>query len=250
MQYFLFGMAALAGMLLLLHWGAGLNAAGLARSMTLAGGLGTLVLGLAMLLRGWVFAGIGLAGFGAYLLLRLVSPSTWARWKVRPSAAPRNVSRVTTDHLDVELEHETGVMRGNVLKGFFVGRDLETLRPVELAHLWADCQFADPQSAQILEAYLDRIHPTWRDDMARTAGPRAEGARDEQLGSDRAGRPPADDGRMTRAEALDILGLKPDASEQQIRRAHRDLMLKLHPDRGGSHVLAAKVNEAKDVLLG
>ncbi len=268
MQFFLFGMVALAAMLLFMPRVAAINVAVLARSMSWAGGLGTLMIGVTMLLRGWVFAGIWLTGFGAFLLMRLLQPWTWAQWQGR-SSTNRRVSHVTTEHLNVELEHETGVMRGQVLKGFFVGRDLETLRPVELAHLWADCQFADPQSAQILEAYLDRVHPTWRDDMARTSraqgstGGRQSGRNDGNDG--RGGRRQADgaqadngqfddaafdDGRMTQHEALDILGLQAGASEEQIRQAHRALMLKLHPDRGGSHILAAKVNEAKDVLLG
>jgi len=99
--------------------------------------------------------------------------------------------------------------------------------------LWQDCRFSDPQSAQIVAAYLDRLHPTWHEDMARQSGQSADG-----------------EGRMTREEALEILGLASGASEDDIRRAHRELMMKLHPDRGGSTYLAAKINEAKDVLLG
>ncbi len=133
----------------------------------------------------------------------------------------------------MELDHDTGQIRGRVLKGFFAGRDLETLAPVEMAHLWQDCRFADPQSAQIIETYLDRVHPTWREDMARAQG-------------DSSG----PDGHMTRAQALEILGLDEGVSDDDIRRAHRDLMMKMHPDRGGSTFLAAKINEAKDVLLG
>jgi DnaJ-domain-containing protein 1 len=103
-----------------------------------------------------------------------------------------------------------------------------------MAQLWQDCRFADPQSAQILEAYLDRVHPTWREDLSRTEGEE---------------RATASAGKMTREQALDILGLEPGASEEDIRRAHRELMMKVHPDHGGSTFLAAKLNEAKDVLL-
>jgi DnaJ-domain-containing protein 1 len=134
----------------------------------------------------------------------------------------------------MELEHDTGAMHGRILKGFFAGRELEDLKPVELAHLWQDCRFNDPQSAQLVEAYLDRIHPTWRDDVARGEAEHSQGP----------------DGKMTAEQALEILGLRAGASEDAIRRAHRELMLKLHPDRGGSTYLAAKINEAKDVLLG
>jgi hypothetical protein len=141
---------------------------------------------------------------------------------------------VHTEHLEVELDHDTGAISGRVLKGFFAGRDLQSLAPVEMAHLWQDCRFADPPSAQILEAYLDRVHPTWREDMSRAEGENAPGA----------------DGRMSREQAMDILSVAPDATEDEIRRAHRDLMMKMHPDRGGSTFLAAKINEAKDVLLG
>jgi hypothetical protein len=142
-----------------------------------------------------------------------------------------NQSRIVTDHLEMELDHYTGAMRGRVLKGVFAGRPIERLAPAELALLWRDCRFTDPQSAQLIEAWLDRTHPTWREDMARAE---AE---------------PGPGGIMTRDEALEILGLAPGANPEDIRRAHRDLMKRMHPDAGGSGYLAAKINEAKDVLL-
>jgi len=64
------------------------------------------------------------------------------------------------------------------------------------------------------------------------------------------GRPPPSSGRMSRAEALKVLGLEESAGEEEIRAAHRRLILQAHPDKGGTSYLAAKINEAKDILLG
>jgi DnaJ family protein C protein 19 len=63
-------------------------------------------------------------------------------------------------------------------------------------------------------------------------------------------RPRAAPGSMTRAEALEILGLKAGASETDIRAAYHRLMRAAHPDAGGSDWLAARINQARDALLG
>ncbi len=231
MQYLLFGVVALLLLLFAMRGFTVANPHALARQLRVGAGVAALAGAGVLLLRGLVGYAMSLAALGTWLLWGGGLP-----WSF-PGGAQKSagqVSRVTTEHLEMELDHDTGEIRGHVLKGFFAGRALESLAPVEMAHLWQDCRFADPQSAQILEAYLDRVHPTWREDMAR-----ADGTSDAGTG-----------GAMSRAQALDILGLKEGASDDDIRRAHRELMMKMHPDRGGSTFLAAKINEAKDVLLG
>lgn len=238
MQYFLLGLVVLLLALMASNKFVAANPASMARHLRTGGGVLALGVGGILAYRGMAPYAMWLAALGAWMLFGQRLPRGWPGGAARTDDS--RVSRVTTDFLEVELEHDSGAMRGRVIKGFFRGRDLESMRPVEVAHLWSDCQFEDPQSAQILEAYLDRIHPTWRDDMAR--GDRSNGADDGAR--DTAGRRV-----MSLEEARDILGVTVDASEDDIRAAHKRLMLKLHPDRGGSHTLAAKVNEAKDVLL-
>ena len=230
MAYLILGFAALAIGLLLLRAFAGANPTKVARRLTIGGGVVSLLAAGVLALRGLAPVAIPLAMLGSWLLWgSTLGP--WGGGRARKS--PGQTSRIVTDHLEMEIDHDTGEMRGRVLKGLFADRNIESLTPADMALLWQDCRNTDPQSAQIIEAYLDRVHATWRDDVAR--------------GESKMGRGPG--GRMTPKEAFEILGLAPGASEDEIRSAHRDLMLKLHPDRGGSTYLAAKINEAKDVAL-
>jgi len=230
MQYLLLGFAALLLFLLAARAYSMANPHALARQLRIGAGVAALAGAGILVLRGLVGFAISLATLGAWLLWGHGGP---LGPRGQTQKAPGQTSRVTTEHLEVELDHDSGDIHGRILKGIFAGRRLEELKPVELAHLWRDCRFSDPQSAQIVAAYLDRLHPTWRDDMARQGAPSTD-----------------EEGRMSREQALEILGLPAGASDDDVRRAHRELMMKLHPDHGGSTYLAAKINEAKDVLLG
>ncbi len=146
-------------------------------------------------------------------------------------------STVNTRFLAMRLDHETGALSGSVLEGQFKGRTLDTLSLDELLVLMSECR-ADEQSAAVLEAYLDREHAdVWRERYQASGGnPNEERAASLS-------------GAMSREEAYQVLGLSEGAGEEDIVAAHRRLMQKLHPDRGGSTFLAAKINQAKDTLL-
>ncbi len=142
-------------------------------------------------------------------------------------------SRVQTRMLAMELDHDSGAMDGQVLEGEFKGRRLSELNKQSLLMLLRECRRAADQSGPLLEAYLDRTVHDWR----TAAGERRQSAETA-------------DGTMTRQEAYAVLGLKENASREEVRAAHRHLMKQLHPDHGGSDYLAAKINQAKDLLLG
>jgi hypothetical protein len=146
-------------------------------------------------------------------------------------------SEVTTDTLQMQLDHATGDLDGEVLQGRFAGRSLASLGLAELLDLIADCQRDDPRSVALIETYLDRRQPDWRDHAAGGAQGQDQSAASAAAGA------------MDEATALSVLGLTPGASEAEIKAAHRRLMTKLHPDHGGSGYLAAQLNQAKDLLL-
>jgi hypothetical protein len=132
----------------------------------------------------------------------------------------------------MELDHDTGAMRGRILAGRYEGANLDAL---DIATLTGCLAEIDAESRALLMAYLDRRSPRWREN--------AKG--DPAAGEGRT----SPTGKVTEEEAYQILGLQPGAGPDDISRAHRTLMKKLHPDQGGSTYLAARVNEAKDVLL-
>jgi hypothetical protein len=232
MQFLLLGLVALLLFLIAARAYTMANPQVLVRQLRIGAGVAALAGAGFLVFRGLIAHAMTLAALGSWLLWGGGMP--WGNPFGRAQKSPGQTSRVATEYLEVELDHDTAEIRGRVLKGAFAGRVLEDLSPLDLARLWQDCRFADPQSAQILEAFLDRAHPTWREDLGRADGEQTAGG----------------SAKMTREQALEVLGLKPGATEYDIRRAHRDLMMKMHPDRGGSTFLAAKINEAKDVLLG
>ena len=173
----------------------------------------------------------------APLLLQLL-PMFQRAWRQHQSqhttsAGSANRSSADTKYVQVNLNHVTGEISGRVTGGRFAGRDLHDLSINELLELHRECRHEDTDSAALLEAYLDRVHgDRWR-------------SAESDSGQSRYGRP-----EISLADAYRVLGLDPGASREAIILAHRRLMQKLHPDRGGSDYLAAEINRAKEILLG
>lgn len=227
MRVFLFFIVALSAGYFLLRIFLGATPAQLARLVRAGGGLAMLALAAFLAMRGLVGFGLALGALGLMTLMR----SNWGMGQ----AAGAQTSQVRSAGLEMTLDHDSGEMDGQVLAGRFEGRVLSELAAAELLQLAEDFR-GDEESLRLLESYLDRMHPGWRDDMDHGFGERPG--------------PAASSGGMSAQEAYDILGLEPDASDTEIRAAHRRLIMQVHPDRGGSGALAAKINEAKDLLLG
>jgi hypothetical protein len=167
-------------------------------------------------------AGLGLLGWGPFASTGLFQ---------RTQKTAGQVSRVRSPFIEMELDHDSGTMRGTVLVGRLQGAALDALDVTTLLGLLAE---VDSESRSLLAAYLDRREPTWREHAQGDAA---------------AGQGTTRRGKMTEEEAYQVLGVTAGASSDEIGRAHRSLMKKLHPDQGGSTYLAAQINEAKEVLL-
>ena len=202
------------------------QAAGLTKK--LAGGAIIVVSGL-----------LALRGLSAYAVpLFAVGLGMLGQSSIFPNGFPWNrktagqKSRVVTGILAMELDHDSGTMSGEVLSGPLKGRSLAALNPADLQSLYNFCAAASDQSVSLLEAWLDRSKPEWRDTWKGNEKARQSGT-----------------STMSGDEALAVLGLKAGATNDDIKNAHRRLMKDFHPDRGGSDYLAAKINQAKDILL-
>jgi hypothetical protein len=200
------------------------------RSARIGGGIAALLGALALALVGRESIAVPL-GVGGLALLGLWPLSR--SFGGRTQKSPGQVSRVRSAFLEMELDHDSGAMRGRILAGKHEGVTLDALDVATLVGLLPDI---DQESQALLAAYLDRRVPGWREHAQA----------DTATGQ---GSAPHTTGPMTQQEAYQILGLQPGANDAEISRAHRTLMKKLHPDQGGSTYLAARVNEAKDILL-
>lgn len=205
----------------------------LARAVKMGGGVLALAVAAFTGLRGELAVAIPLGIFGAGLLgWSPVAAGTFGNLGAMfKSKSAGQASKVRSRYLDMVLDHDSGNLSGTIIAG---RRDGQALDALELSELLAVVPEFDAESVALLESYLDRRFPAWR-----------EHAQSNPAGRD-GGRPSS---KMTDEEAYQILGLQTGASRDEIGRAHRALMKKLHPDQGGSTYLAARVNEAKDTLL-
>lgn len=225
----LLGLAALAVLLWMAHKYLQADPRKLAAVLKLSGGIAALVFAAFLGVRGQFALAVplGLAGLGLLGWL----PYGPAGFGARTQKSQGQVSRVRSAFLEMELDHDSGAMRGVILAGPREGTRLEALDVATLVGLLTEI---DDESRALLAAYLDRRDAGWR----------------EHAQSDAAtGRGSAPRGPMSHEEAYQILGLEPGAKAEDIVRAHRTLMKRIHPDQGGTNYLAARVNEAKDTLL-
>lgn len=235
MQWFFLAVVFLCLLLLALAGAANTDPKKLARGMRMAGGFVLIAIAAILAIAGRIAFALPVGWFGLMLLGRTFGAPRGFGFPGSSKPKPGQASSVQTSHLEMVLDHDTGNIEGRFLKGRFEGRGLDELDRNDLMEALAELRGADAKGAQLLETYLDRRFEDWRQGDDSSSGEEAAQARS---------------GPMTRDEAYEVLGLSHGASAEQIRAAHRRLMKKLHPDQGGSTVLAARVNEAKDLLLG
>jgi len=232
MIYLLGGFAILSGFLMLVYLFVNADPARLARGLKVTGIVIAVLAVATLAISGRLAALLMPVAMLMPLLIRVRSLLD----RYRPPVGGQ-ASTVATAFLRMTLDHDTGSMTGTILRGRFAGMRIEELGSGDLLALLRECRAEDEEGARLLEAYLDRVHSNWREELAG-----------ERAGSSGSGGGPSS-GDMTLEEAYAILGLSPGADAEAIKEAHRRLMVKLHPDHGGSDYLATKINRARDVLL-
>ena len=201
--------------------------------------LGSAVIGVIILTLMGKMHWVGAALTGLLVLARQMLPllirflPMLGSLRSQPASGGSKQSEVSTRILRMTLDHDSGDLTGEVLEGPYKDWLLDQLDRSQLDELMAFCQQEDSDSAQLLAGYLEQRFPG------------AQGQEDSGEAHT-----PGSTSELTRSEALAVLGLSEDASQEDIVAAHRTLIQKLHPDRGGNDYLAAKINEAKDFLLG
>jgi len=214
------------------------NPAVLARAIRMVGGVVSLAVAAFVGIKGELAVAIPLGIFGAGLLGWSPFGGTSGlsglagMFGSRSARSSGQSSQVRSQFLDMTLDHDSGNLTGRIVAGPDAGHSLDEY---DLPQLAAMMSGFDAESVALLESYLDRRFPAWR----QHAQGNAAGGQSRSAAT----------GKMTDEEAYQILGLQPGAGRDEIGRAHRALMKKLHPDQGGSTYLAARVNEAKDTLL-
>src|SRR3984893_8765571 len=231
MLYLIGAFAVLSGFLLLVYLFVNADPARLARGLKVTGIVVAVAAVATLAISGRLAAILMPVAMLMPLLIRVRSLLD----RYRPPADGQT-STVATAFLRMTLDHDTGSMEGTILRGRFAGMRLDELGAADLLALLRECRAEDEEGARLLEAYLDRVQPQWREELA---GERAGGGAGARSTS----------GDMSVDEAYAILGLSAGADAEAIKEAHRRLMVKLHPDHGGSDYLATKINRARDVLL-
>lgn len=234
--YLLLGFLTLACAVLMLRLYASASPASLTRAVRRTAAASAALGAVLLLLR--MPLGFMVVGVSAILPLTLRWHALWPDFGASPDQPRGQTSRIDTKYLRMALDHDSGALDGLVLAGQHRDRLLSKLPLEQLLEVRAACLVGDPDGVPLIEAYLDRTHgATWREE---SSGRQSSDDTSSRRGSI----------VMTREEAFEVLGLQPTASDAEIRETHHRLIMKLHPDHGGSDYLAAKINQARDVLLG
>lgn len=155
-------------------------------------------------------------GFRALPILRLLG-----RFKTSPS-------QFKTKSLNVTINFSNSQMDGEVLIGDLAGKKLSELSDEQLESIATELKDIDRESYALLYAYRMR--------RGNAGQQNEDGFNAESFNG------------LSESEAYEVLGLDPTASKEEVIKAHKRLVQRLHPDRGGSDYLAAKINAAKDRL--